>query len=258
MCAWKTRTFGVCVRPSATRIVPSCEPAARRVPSGLHATDQTDPRSAGRAKTSRPLAASQTLAVPSEAGRCQVRTVRTPGQRANQPELLRDSAFIMSLEGKNLFACGRIPDPNLAIIAARGQTLAVRAPRHRCRPHDMSRQHARLLIADRGPDSNAAVISPRSQAAVRAPCQGSNGITMSTQREFLAARGRVPDLDRLVDASGRQSFPIWLPRDRRDLVGVPERAEDHLFRGDIPNPVVKSKLVEASRVPSGLHARAWI
>ena len=58
---------------------------------------------------------------------------------------------------------------------------------------------------------------------------------MSTQREGLAARDRVPNLDRFVEASGRQSLSIRLPRRRRDAVGVSEWADDHLFRGDVPD-----------------------
>src|SRR5947209_14567379 len=69
--------------------------------------------------------------------RCQLRPVRAPRQRANQPELLRESAFIMSLDAKNLFACGRAPDPDLAVVATRRQTLTVRAPGHGRRPHDV-------------------------------------------------------------------------------------------------------------------------
>ena len=63
-----------------------------------------------------------------QASRCELRTVRAPGQRANQPELPVDSAFIMSLEGQDLSAGGRVPDPDLAVVAARRQPLAVRAP----------------------------------------------------------------------------------------------------------------------------------
>src|SRR5262245_32913745 len=56
---------------------------------------------------------------------------------------------------------------------------------------------------------------------------------MGTQSEGLTARGRVPDLDRLVDAAGRQPPPTGLPGDRVDLVGVPERGEHQLSRDDL-------------------------
>src|SRR5262245_262801 len=58
---------------------------------------------------------------------------------------------------------------------------------------------------------------------------------MSTQREVLVARGRVPDLDPFIHAAGRQSPPPWLPRDGRDPVRVSERAEDLLSRGNLPD-----------------------
>src|SRR5205823_5799151 len=54
-----------------------------------------------------------------QAGRGELPSVWAPGQRANQAELRDDSAFIMSLEGQNLLAGGRVPDSNLAIVATR-------------------------------------------------------------------------------------------------------------------------------------------
>src|SRR5438128_3461614 len=65
-----------------------------------------------------------------QASRCQVLTILAPGQRANQPELLMGPAFVVSVEGLNFFAGGRIPDPDLAVVATRRQPLAVRAPGH--------------------------------------------------------------------------------------------------------------------------------
>ena len=59
---------------------------------------------------------------------------------------------------------------------------------------------------------------------------------MSAQGDEFAAGGRTPDFDGLVDAAGSQSLAIWLPRDGSDLVRVTERAEDRLFRGDVPDP----------------------
>src|SRR5262249_23652278 len=110
----------------------------------------------------------------------------------------------MSLEGRSLLAGGRVPDPDLAVVAARSQPLAVRAPGHGRRPPDVSRQHLRLLIADGMPYLHAAVITPRGQAVARAPCQCANGLDMSPQRQSLTPRGRIPNLDRLVNAAGRQ------------------------------------------------------
>ena len=147
------------------------EPAARWVPSGLHATDQTAPWSAGRAKTSRPPAISQTLAVPSRPADASCVPSGLQASERISPNCGVDPALIMSLDGQNLFAGGRVPDPDLAVVAARCQPLAVRAPGHRRRPHVVSWQHARLLIADRVPDLHAAIVAPRGQPAVRAPCQ---------------------------------------------------------------------------------------
>src|SRR5262245_37463404 len=72
---------------------------------------------------------------------------------------------------------------------------------------------------------------------------------MSTQSESLTARGRVPDLDGFVGAAGRQCLPIWLPGERRDLVRVPERAENHLFGGDLPDP--HAEIISTRRGESG-------
>src|SRR5262249_36640631 len=203
------------------------------------------PAVGGQEKTSPPAADVPDQGPTVQPRRCQPRTVRAPGERANQSELLADSAFVMALEGPNLLASGRVPDPDLAVVAARRQPFAVRAPVHRRRAHDVSRQHVRLLIADRVPDHHAAVAAPRGQAAVRAPGEGGNPLPMPPQREGLTARGRVPDLDRFVGAAGRQSLPVGLPRQRRDLVGVPERAEDHLSRGDLPDPY--AEIIAAGR-----------
>src|SRR5262245_8293698 len=107
-----------------------------------------------------------------QAARRQVLAVRVPRQRPDQPELLRDSTCVVCLErGKNFFTCCRVPDPDLAVVAARREALAVRAPGNRRRPDDVSRQDARLLVADRVPEPYAAVVAPGGQAAVRAPGQ---------------------------------------------------------------------------------------
>ena len=50
------------------------------------------------------------------------------------------------------------------------------------------------------------------------------------------ACGCVPDLDRFIDAARCQSLPVWLPRNRHNSVGVPERANYQPLRSDVPDP----------------------
>src|SRR5262245_16287245 len=99
----------------------------------------------------------------------------------------------------------------------------------------MSRQYARLLVAKGGPDPETPVEASRGEVAGRAPGERSHHRPLSAENELLVTGGRIPDLDRFVHAAGRQAPPVRLPGDGRDPVRVPERAEDPLCRGDLPD-----------------------
>ncbi len=157
---------------------------------------------------------------------------------------------LAALQFGHFVASGHVPQTNRIVLAAGGQTRAVRAEGDRINDAAV-RQRIERLERVGIPEPDRAVAGCRGEeTAILAEGDGGNRVAMAGQDSKRFAGGGIPDSDGPVKASGDEAPSVGSKANSKDAVGMADQGAQCLTASGVERCTLQSPPSPGSVFPS--------